>query len=577
MTLIKEKRKIMKAAGLSIALLSPLAVGALVYWAHAVESGLKESSKLQSIEHESKTNLINRDIEDLEGQIATKTGQLTVGEFKFYPSEKGLNAKHTALLNQPITISAEEGLAFQKILESSAQSKYIIITKDLAPVSYAKSNRRIAMLAASNAQFVENIRPKPQFLENYDSATLSADYSWRQFVRRPKFTVLSSAVRHSNLVLVSFSPLASLWSQFQKSLFFIAASLFGSFVLLFSFLLAVENKRQASATWLGNVLSKLNSGRLDLGTAKSFSNTDSLIRAKIDASLKNGSALESLFSVDWLDETNRIATWHRFSATLKSWEESTPIDRDEAPRAWFIASAKFSNSTLAKNFCSTLVEANKDSSLQIFFTTEQTLHFILDCNSLNAGILNLTKAKAAFSQVEKLSAHDFAISAYFHGGKTAIKDSKEYLEKSLARANKLFEQNKNNVLPQNIEVISMISDTRLHTDSLSKVTNEKMLAAHETFTNNKRAEKLVATKSTLSQKAPAAANEKKRMPVPKTRLEEKKRAVALPPPPNLQNRIRAKALSESPNGKAFVRVRDALGQKRWVEIGPEAKASDKSV
>ena len=79
-----RNRSTVSALALSFGLLTPIALGAIFFWAHKTQERLNSNIESQWVKHQTTAQLIRRDIEDLENQIQRTTGRVPVGEFHFF-------------------------------------------------------------------------------------------------------------------------------------------------------------------------------------------------------------------------------------------------------------------------------------------------------------------------------------------------------------------------------------------------------------------------------------------------------------------------------------------------------------
>ena len=551
MNWINKNTRTLKTLGLTALLITPMLIGGGIFWAHKTQEKLTSITKTHWNSHQTTTQLINRDIEDLEGQIQRATGKVPVGEFSFYNTKSGLKATHTSLVNQSINVSSENGSAFEKVLNSQADSQYVVLNSKLEPISFTNGSRPIAMQAASRNKFIEGSTVEPLLMTNFSNTTLSDSKTWLQFFKAPEYSFVSSRVASSNMHLLSFVPLSSLWSSSLESLVFILSALFGSFALIFAFLRRQQSKQMLSQKWIQNVFEGLKVGKLDAASLDNTTCGDSHIAKTVKESLLNGSTLQTLFAAHWIDESRRLATWSHFSTTLKAWGEGSATEKTYAPEQWIIGSVVFSRTSLAENFSRALTKSGELESLFVFHTDETTMHFYFECPSLKDGIERIQATAKGFSKGLEINSFDFALSAYFTN-RNCENDSFKLLDKSLLRTQHLNKLTEETLDTRNVEVRSSISDTTLFFNS----TTTHVLSPIQKV--------IVAQSAPATEEVPAKPA--KRMPVPKKRLQEKKAKLKLPPPPTLQNRIRAKSLSQTKTGKAFVKVSDALGKTNWIEV-----------
>ena len=417
------------------------------------------------------------------------------------------------------------------------------------------------MLAASNKAFIDTRAKKPVLFSNFDSPDFQGPDALKTYVHMPHYSFFSSSISGTDLHLLSFVPLKGFWASTISSLAFVLAAVAGSWCLVFGFLIHSTRKQQKVNSWVKKVFEGLRVGKLDSVTLNSSLAKNAEVSRTITESLSEGQTLKKLFAAHWIDETRRLATWTHFSTTLRSWAEGVSIDRETPPKHWLVGSAKVSGPTIAESFSRSLVKSGQKLDIFIFHADEGEINFIVNCENLKSGIKHLKTGVDSFAKFATINSYDFSLSTYFVTQDQKI-DSFELLERSLKRARHLAEQSRKYVGTRNVELRSSVSDSVLFfTDATSSKAPQSTIQVVQ-----QAAQKFVAPTKSLA---------KKRLPVPKARLESTKKKINLPPPPTLQNRIRAKSLNTTNSGRAFVRVSDALGESSWVEV--KAQGNEKEV
>src|SRR5690606_7660650 len=134
---------------------------------------------------------------------------------------------------------------------------FIILNKEMVPVSHSSEARSFSMLAASDKIFLNEANKRPQLLSSFDKPNLQSSTSTLSMMGRPQYSFVSSSIQGTDLYLLSFVPLDSFWSSAVQSLAFVFSALAATWMLLFAYMSYGRRKDASINQWVKTVFEGL--------------------------------------------------------------------------------------------------------------------------------------------------------------------------------------------------------------------------------------------------------------------------------------------------------------------------------